>query len=58
MINVKFESDQFLIKYYKSIEIIVPTWNCANCNMPMTLAEQNTNVKCPNCGKKMIEVYD
>ena len=36
----------------------MPTWNCANCNMPMILAEHNTNIKCPNCGKRMIEVFD
>ena len=36
----------------------MPTWNCANCNMPMTLVKHSQNVLCPNCGKKMIEVFD
>jgi len=34
----------------------MPTWNCTNCEMPMTLVENITNVSCPNCGKRMIEV--
>ncbi len=36
----------------------MPTWNCKNCNMPMTLVENITNVACPHCGKKMVEVSD
>ncbi len=36
----------------------MPTWNCTNCEMPMTLVENITNVTCPNCGKRMIEVSD
>ncbi len=36
----------------------MPTWDCTKCKMPMTLAERNTNVTCPNCGKKMIEISD
>jgi len=36
----------------------MPTWNCTNCDMPMTLAEHSVNETCPNCGKKMVEVSD
>ena len=36
----------------------MPTWNCKNCDMPMTLVEHDTNVTCPHCGKKMVEVSD
>jgi DNA-directed RNA polymerase subunit RPC12/RpoP len=36
----------------------MPTWDCGNCNMPMTLIERNPNVSCPNCGKRMIEIAD
>ena len=32
------------------------TWNCSDCDMPMTLLENVTNVTCPNCGKRMFEV--
>ena len=58
MIHVKFESDQFLIKYQKSIEIFMPTWNCTNCDMPMTVVEHDPNIMCPHCGKKMVYVCD
>jgi len=36
----------------------MPTWNCMNCKMPMTLAEHKRDVACPNCGKIMIEISD
>ena len=36
----------------------MPTWNCQNCNMPMTLIKSIPSVTCPNCGKKMIKISD
>jgi len=44
--------------FYFYITMLMPTWNCNNCNMPMTLLDKIPNVSCPNCGKKMIEISD
>ena len=38
--------------------MLMPTWNCNNCHMPMTLLDKIPNVSCPNCGKKMIEISE
>jgi len=36
----------------------MPTWNCKNCDMPMTLQENIVDVPCPHCGRKMVQVSD
>jgi len=38
--------------------LLMPIWICTNCDMPMTLAENITNVSCPNCGKKMTQISE
>ncbi|MFB5620623.1 MAG: hypothetical protein ACE5RC_05780 [Nitrosopumilus sp.] len=41
---------------YKSIDcvmIVMPTWNCKNCDVLVTFRNYKANVKCPNCNEKM-----
>ncbi len=37
---------------------IVPTWNCNDCDMPVTVAQIEHSMSCPHCGKSMFYVSD
>ncbi len=38
--------------------LLMSIWICTNCDMSMTLAENITNVSCPNYDKKMTQISE
>ena len=47
------------ISYLRFINaMVMPTWNCKDCDMPIKLVSNETVVRCPHCGKSMFQIAD